>query len=404
MSDAPLSDQRACRPFSPRDPHEPHRAATPLELLFDLVSVIAIASAAAGLHHAIAENHATQGVITFLIAFFAIWWAWMNYSWYASAYDNDGPFFRVNTFVIMTGALLLAAGIPSLFSSMDVRLLIAGYVIMRIGMVIFWLRAALQDPVHAPAARFYAIGIFLAQIYWVLGLIVWRPENQAAFYAIWIIGMAAELAVPAIAERCVITPWHRHHMIERYGLLNIIVLGEILLAGSMAIEAAGATLSFSDPLLHIALSGLVITFSMWWLYFCREEHLSSGNLGRAILWGYGHYIIYASGAAVGAGLALLVDIVSGHAEASVRTGDIAVAIPLAGYMLGLWFTRDRFNLAFPQSLTLPAFAIFILVAGFFLPAALELMALASALCVFFRYGASLSISALGRHHRATKEK
>jgi low temperature requirement protein LtrA len=37
-----------------RDVHQPHRVATSLELLFDLVTVIAVASAAAGLHHAIA--------------------------------------------------------------------------------------------------------------------------------------------------------------------------------------------------------------------------------------------------------------------------------------------------------------------------------------------------------------
>ncbi len=35
--------------MTPRDMHEPHRAATPLELLFDLVPVIAIAATAAGL-------------------------------------------------------------------------------------------------------------------------------------------------------------------------------------------------------------------------------------------------------------------------------------------------------------------------------------------------------------------
>jgi low temperature requirement protein LtrA len=37
-----------------RSPTEPHRAATPLELLFDLVFVVAIAQAAEGLHHSIA--------------------------------------------------------------------------------------------------------------------------------------------------------------------------------------------------------------------------------------------------------------------------------------------------------------------------------------------------------------
>ena len=85
------------RPMPPRDPQESHRAATPLELLFDLVSVIAIAAAAAGLHHAIAEAHTLDGLAKFAGAFFAIWWAWMNYTWFASAYDNDDPLFRTLT-------------------------------------------------------------------------------------------------------------------------------------------------------------------------------------------------------------------------------------------------------------------------------------------------------------------
>ena len=44
-----------------RSPHEHHRAATPLELFFDLVFVVAIAQAASGLHHAIGDAHAMQG-------------------------------------------------------------------------------------------------------------------------------------------------------------------------------------------------------------------------------------------------------------------------------------------------------------------------------------------------------
>ena len=70
-----------------RSPHEAHRTATPLELLFDLVFVVAIAQAASGLHHAIAEDHAMAGLIGYLMVFFAIWWAWMNFTWFASAYD-----------------------------------------------------------------------------------------------------------------------------------------------------------------------------------------------------------------------------------------------------------------------------------------------------------------------------
>jgi len=40
-----------------------HRASTSLELLLDLVFVVAIAQAASGLHHAIGEAHAFKGLI-----------------------------------------------------------------------------------------------------------------------------------------------------------------------------------------------------------------------------------------------------------------------------------------------------------------------------------------------------
>ena len=80
-----------------RDIHEAHRVATPLELLFDLVFVVAIAQSASLLHHGIVAHHTGQALVGFVIAFGAIWWAWMNYTWFASAYDDDTPAFRILT-------------------------------------------------------------------------------------------------------------------------------------------------------------------------------------------------------------------------------------------------------------------------------------------------------------------
>jgi len=74
--------------MSGRDPNEEHRAATPLELFFDLAFVVAVASAASELHHAIAEDHVVTGLVGFAVVFFAIWWAWVNFTWFASAYDT----------------------------------------------------------------------------------------------------------------------------------------------------------------------------------------------------------------------------------------------------------------------------------------------------------------------------
>lgn len=56
--------------LAPRDPQESHRAATPLELLFDLVFVVAIATAGQQLHHAMVEGHLWHALPTYFMVFF----------------------------------------------------------------------------------------------------------------------------------------------------------------------------------------------------------------------------------------------------------------------------------------------------------------------------------------------
>src|SRR5512134_1872559 len=123
-----------------RAPHEPHRASTPLELFFDLVFVVAIAQAAAGLHHAIAEAHALEGLLGYAMVFFAIWLAWLNFTWFASAYDTDDVPYRVAVFIQMGGALLMAGGVTAMFETRTPNMaVVGGYVVMRIVIVAQWL-------------------------------------------------------------------------------------------------------------------------------------------------------------------------------------------------------------------------------------------------------------------------
>ncbi|HUD29339.1 MAG TPA: low temperature requirement protein A [Novosphingobium sp.] len=337
-----MTTKRELRPFGPRDPHETHRVSTPLELLFDLVIVIAVASAAEGLHHSIVEGHAAAGIVTFAMAFFATWLAWLNFTWFASAYDNDGPIYRLITCWIMAGALAVAGGVPRIFAALDLSLAIWGYVVMRIGMIAFWLIAARSDPVHAATARRYALGIALAQVYWIVALMLLRPEAPGAVMALFGLGAAIEMVVPLVAERRGTTPWHLHHVAERHGLFVIIVLGEVLLASAAAFTLSDG--SGGDParLLVLAVSALAITFAMWWLYFSQEGPLDHEVFGSAFRWAYSHAVIYASGAATGAGFAVVIDGASGGGHhASAMAGNLAVAIPLALYMTALWFVRDR---------------------------------------------------------------
>jgi len=105
------------RRMSGRDPHEPHRVATPLELLFDLTFVIAFGVAASQLAHMLASGHVGAGLAGFSFATFAVSWAWINFSWFASAYDTDDWVYRLTTMLQMVGVLVLALGIPQVFAS-----------------------------------------------------------------------------------------------------------------------------------------------------------------------------------------------------------------------------------------------------------------------------------------------
>ena len=217
-----------------RQAHERGRTATPLELLFDLVFVVAVAQASAKLHHAIAEDHVTDGIIGFVVVFAAIWWAWMNFTWFASAYDNDDVPYRLLTFVQMAGALIFAAGITRVFDDNDFGVVVLGYVVMRIALATQWLRASYADPERRTADRRYALGVTLCQIGWVGMLLLPSGVRLAA----WAVLFACELAVPIWAEREEPTTWHPGHITERYGLFTIIVLGELLLSAFFAAQEA----------------------------------------------------------------------------------------------------------------------------------------------------------------------
>ena len=86
-----------------------------------------------------------------------------------------------------------------------------------------------------------------------------------------------------------------------------------------------------------------MVFSMWWVYFAAPTEEPITVTGRdSFRWGYGHYVVFASAAAVGAGLAAAVDQAAGSVDAlSHRGATAAVAVPVALYLAGIAFARGR---------------------------------------------------------------
>ncbi|MER6993566.1 low temperature requirement protein A [Saccharopolyspora hirsuta] len=313
-----------------RDPDEPHRVSTPLELFFDLCFVVAVGQAAAQLHHTLDEGHLGGGLVGYAAVFFAIWWAWMNFTWFASAYDTDDVLYRLLTLLQMAGVLVLAAGVPAAFEHYDFSVVVLGYVLMRVGLICQWLRAAVEHPEGRGTALRYAGGIAVVQVGWIARL--WAPGAWAAITFVALV--IAELAVPAWAESRRRTTWHPEHIAERYGLFTIIVLGEVILASLAAVQSALSEFGVSATLILIAVGGLALVFVVWWIYFTgAEAHLRT--LRIALTWGYGHVVVFAAIAALGSGIEVAVDTAGHHSHVSEQAAAFAVAVPVAVVQIAL---------------------------------------------------------------------
>ncbi len=395
------------RRFSGRDPTEGHRAATPLELLYDLTLVVAFGVAADELATHVAEGHVLAGIAGFAFAAFAASWAWINYSWFASAYDTDDWVFRLATMVQMVGVIVLALGLPQMFASvdhgdtLDNGVMVAGYVLMRVALVFLWWQVARHDSERRPAAHAYMGTIGVAQAGWVGLAIVDLPVG--ATFASFIPLFALELAGPFVAERRADTPWHPHHIAERYGLLTIITLGEVILGTVAALNAlvqgeAGWTV---DAAL-LAIAGIGLTFGCWWMYFTVPwaEPLVRDRR-RAFGFGYGHLAVFAPLAAMGAGLHVAAYELEGAARIGATATVLSVVIPFGIFGLAfyglysvLFRARDPFHLWLLAGTALVlVVSVVLAVAGAGVPVCLLVIALAPVVTI-------VGYEAVGHRHMA----
>ncbi|RPF34151.1 low temperature requirement protein A [Streptomyces sp. TLI_185] len=373
------ANRRPLRRLASRGRGEAHRVASPLELFFDLCFVVAVAQAGAELVHAITEGHAGEGILNYGMVFFAIWWAWMNFTWFASAYDNDDVLYRVVTLVQIAGVLVLAAGISRAFEEHEFLVVWLGYVIMRVAMTAQWLRAARStEGAERTMGRRYAAGVSLCMVGW-LGLVV-LPEGGRPW--VFLVMAVLEMCVPPYAEKDHPTSWHPHHISERYGLFTIIVLGETIAAATVAVKSGIDENDALGELLPISAGGLLVVFAAWWIYFAVPIHDHLRTNRQAFLWGYGHYLIFASAAAVGAGLEVAVEQAVGKAHISTLEASAAVTLPTALYLLTVWALHSRYyKVGIAQQLVLPTTALLVIVCTFLGDWAVLAAGLVSALAV-----------------------
>jgi low temperature requirement protein LtrA len=263
------------------------RRVTWMELFFDLVFVAAVAQVGAPL----VMDYSFQGLGRYTFLLLVIWWAWNGHAVYSTRFDPDDRLQRALTMMQMIAVIFMAANAEQGLDSVSSAGFAAAYAVMRVILVLQYLRASALPSVHR-LTRLHARGIGMAACVWLVSACVPTPAR----YALWVIAFAIDVATVARASRYLEAfPPHAAHLPERYGLFTLILLGESIVAIMKGIQAQP---DWTVPAAASAFLGLGAIFVVWWSYFesaraTAHRRIRSRRDVRAFeIWSHAHVLLY----------------------------------------------------------------------------------------------------------------
>jgi low temperature requirement protein LtrA len=227
---------------------------TPLELFFDLVFVFAMTQVSSFL-----ANHLTWiGVVRGAGLLAALWWAWVTYSWLTNAIPAEEALpARIVLLAAMAAMLIVALAVPDAFGDDGVLFGLAYFVVRVLHVVLY---ALATDPETRDAILRLAPGFLLGPI-----LLIPAGFLDGSMQALlWAIALAVDYGVPLVRGVSGFSI-QASHFVERYRLILIIALGESIVAIGVGVNAGN--LALTPTVIVAALSGILLVFALWWLYF-----------------------------------------------------------------------------------------------------------------------------------------
>ena len=273
------------------------RHASWLELVFDLVFVVAVAEAA----HLLELDQSAGGVLRFAALFVPVFVAWQGFSIYADRFDTDDLLFRLSLLAGMLAIAALAVQLEDVAGGEHSAGFALAYVTLRSILLGLYARAWRAVPEARPLIARYGPGYSLAVAIWLASLSVDTPAR----YGFWAIALAVDLILPPLSTRAIRrVPVHGGHVVERWGLFTLIVLGE-----SVVVVALGTAGSDWDPRSAAAAAlGFVAVAGVWWLYFDRLHDVGlQGGAPSILVYSLAHLPLLMGLAAMGAGIALAIE-------------------------------------------------------------------------------------------------
>jgi low temperature requirement protein LtrA len=263
------------RHLRPRDGTE--QPTTPVELLFDLVYVIAVTQ----LSHLVIGHHVSLesvGQASFLLL--VVWWAWIYTTWMVNWFNPASGAVRLVVLLCGLASLMMSVALPRAFG--EQALLFAGaYVSLQVGRNLAGV--FLLDPAHGLRGTFERITAWsiASGLLWLAGGLADAGERMVW----WGPALAIDLLAPAVGYwlpgrgRAGTQEWSIDggHFAERFQAFIILALGESIGVTGLTASARGVR---GDALVALAVAFLE-TGALWWLYFGEVAEHSRRELSAA---------------------------------------------------------------------------------------------------------------------------
>jgi low temperature requirement protein LtrA len=296
------------------------RHATWLELFFDLVFVISIAEVAHTLedYRTLADFLGTAGL------FVAVWWAWVGYTVYADRFDTDDVAHRVLVLAGMLAVIAMALSVHDALHGGSARFALA-FVAVRGIVLLLNARARRHAAPARPLLNLFLAAFSTGAALWLLSVFVPEPAR----YVLWGVALVIELSAPWVGRRQIVkAPVHTSHLVERFGLFTLIVLGESVVRVA---QGAADVDDWTTSTLAAAVGGFLLVAGLWWLYFDRLDEGVVRSVLRGLVWNYTHLPLLAGLVSVAVGTEYAIrDAAGGQLE---RSTTVALGGGTALYLL-----------------------------------------------------------------------
>jgi low temperature requirement protein LtrA len=270
-----------------------------LELFYDLLFVAAVSKSNHVLLHADHGTISVEYLTKFVLIFIPIWWGWVGQTLFNNRFGQDIVTHRMFMILQLFFVLIMTASLSVNFDQYYIPFLV-GYIGSRALTAIQYLTVHKAKGTHQQMTAQY-----LGTRFWI-GILI---SSCSLFFDSWIryavlyAGIAIDIMLPLIGRRYLVkTPTHTHHLLERFALFTLILLGESVISILAVLQSSNLTL----PSILFASFTFILVIAMWWQYFDNIERKMSKEIqtaGQTII--YGHLFIYLSMSSIAASIQLL---------------------------------------------------------------------------------------------------